>query len=643
MASSLKTVEFAFPALASLTDNSLTTLTQITVYLPDVRSPSSTAFKSVIAQVTAMGTATATGNITTRQLQCRLGAAAYTAHTNSNLHTGSAEDIFTTHAVNLTTHFNTNWSGTSMTMDAQVLLDGTATGIAWTNVCVTVFITYEFDDTASTQIKTVRIPLDMPTSALATSKPGTALATIPALDTELPEASKSYRNRFVTVQGNVNRAGTTDITMSLQLDSTASRTTGVFEGVSNTDYWYRYVWEVDGVLDTASSMGFYAWGNAADFDHAQAWLTVTYEFDATAANDVFVSLLLPMEVSSPMGGTTSADYQRGTREFWIQEPATITTKQIAFYSFWDQAAAIAGLNMRVGTGSFVSYTDVAATTAGSNGAMTRNDSAFTLARGRNTLSWDVYRTDTADFGFNVSGFWIVNYTAGKPTNGHGAANRTVFWNLGAVFDGAASILRSLTAVAVTTPDAKWFRSAVGTRYHYISNTTGTPAGVSVLVERLAAEGGVQWEPAYADICQTDPETGIRICWSQVRSLFNRWTNDPMNAEDSHGGERMSLDTARRWRTVLANGCASFDMLDLIFTYHTISYTIGGNIIGSNGGTVNITAHRASSGEIIAETSRVGDGAFSMDWYDNTEDVYCTAVEGTTHRGRSADLLAAGSP
>jgi hypothetical protein len=57
----------------------------------------------------------------------------------------------------------------------------------------------------------------------------------------------------------------------------------------------------------------------------QAWMTITYEFDATSSNDVYVSLMLPMEISSPMGGTTSSDYQRGNREFFIEEPGSVTT------------------------------------------------------------------------------------------------------------------------------------------------------------------------------------------------------------------------------------------------------------------------------------------------------------------------------
>lgn len=630
--SALNFVQVAMPPLASMVDNTLTSLTQITIYLPE----DTKVFKSVIARVTAMGTATAVGNVTTRRLQARLGAAGYTTHTNSNLLTGSGEDIFVDHALDLTAHFNTNWTGTSMTFDAQALMDGTATGIAWTNICVTLNILYEYDETTSTTgVKTFRMPLTMPLTNLATSKPGTALHTIPNLSTKLPEGSKAFRNHFVTVQGNINRAAATDVTMTFQLDSTTSHTTGVFEGLSNTDFFLRYIWDAP-TLDTSASMGWYAWASATEFNHMQAWLTVTYEYDLTASNDMMVSVVLPAELASPMGGTTSSDYQRTARNLWIEEPGTITTEDIAFFSFWDQAAAIAGLNMRVGTGSFQAVTDIAATVAGSNAAMIVNNAAFTLARGRNNLTFDVYRTDTADLGMNMSGFWIVNYTAGKPAGGYHKANKTLIMSLGAHYNGAAAAFRSLSAIAPAIPETEYLLNAVGINYKYLTNTTGTAAGVAITAELLAAEGGIGWEPIYTDVSHTDPEVGIHECYAQARSYFKRWPTDP-------DPDRVDIETARRWRAVLANFCASFDYLDMMLTYHSITFTISGTLSEYTGDGSGIEvdlfrkngAHRDHIGTVTTTTG----GAYTFTWYDDTETVFAVSRQDSTHAGRSDDGLA----
>lgn len=633
MATRLKTVQFSFPVLASLVNNTLTNFTQITVYLPETGTKT---FRKVIAKVTADDIVTATGgSVGTRTINLRLGAAAYTSLSNANTLTNSGENLSVFCSADFTSHFTTNWTGTSMTCDVQVLMNQTTgTTLNMVNACVTLDVTYEYDDTSTTQIKTVWIPLNAPVTALATAKPGTATDTIPALDTYLPEASKTYRNMFIVVQGNEARnAATTDHTLSMQIDTLTAQTSGVYAGALATDRWCRYIWNITSLgMATGTTHSFYLWASVARANHPQVWMTVTYEFNATTTTSVMQSLMLPMEFESPMGGTTSADYQRATRELWVQEPATITLQRLAVFVHWDQSGSIAGLNARIGTGSFVTYTDTASVLAGGNGCMVRNDNGVTLTRGRNELQADIYRTDTTDLGGNVSAFWIINYTSGKHVDGVGAHNRTIFWNLSTTGTAAANEMNTIAATAPIIPEANYFLTALGTRYEYISSSTGSPAGVSVLAERLAAEGGVQWEPAYIDIGETDPEVGTHTCYSQVRNLFWRWANDP---DDT----RMNIETSRRWRTMLANNCTSFDNLELIFSYHTITYTVADSVSGFSG-TVDLDLCRTLTDEMILVQSRSGDGPFSFTWYDNTEYLHISASDTSNTVGRSQDSLAA---
>ena len=215
MATRLKTVKYAFPALAALTNNTLTTLTQITIYLPETGTKT---FRSVVAHVTMDDIITATGgSLTTKTLNCRVGAAAYTSVANANTLTNSGENASFWLSADYTAHFTTNWTGASMTCDFQLQINqstGTTTGMV--NVCVTLDITYEYDDTSTTHVKTVMIPLNAPVAAIATT--ATTYDTIPVLDTYLPEASKVYRQIFVVMQGNEHRnAATTDHTLTLRI------------------------------------------------------------------------------------------------------------------------------------------------------------------------------------------------------------------------------------------------------------------------------------------------------------------------------------------------------------------------------------------------------------------------------------------
>lgn len=633
MATRTKTIEFATKG-AAFADNTLSTATQITVYIPE----SGKTFRSVYAILSVGTLATATGNLTSRNLQCRLGAAGYTSNSNANLYTGSAEDMFIFHAVDLTAHFTANWTGTSMTFDSQYQLDGTWTGVSFVNPCVTLVITYDYDDTSSTQIKTVKLPLNAPASALATTS-GSAEDTIPLLDTELPESSKAYRDAFITIQGNIERAGTGDPTLSVDIDGGTTVTSSAFEGVSNTDYFYRWLvksTEID--WDPSSTMGFNLYASAADFDHPQVWLTVTYEFDATASTDCYVSVMIPVKPLTM--GTSATTWARTAAELWIPE-AGVASKRIAFYSFWEQQAAIAGLNMGAATaGSFTAYSSVAATVAGSCAAMRRDDTNWAVARGKNVLELDVYRTDTTDLGAGFSGFFIVTYTCDKPSGGYGAANRTVLYNNGQVFNSTAAatwLTAAINSVAgFTSWSQKRFISSFGMMVRAYTNSTAQATGWDVQAEKLSTELGERsWESLGSSSMQTDPETGLHVTCFDFTKHFEQF--------DGHLGRRFDPTAARRWRIsnsgYLSTGWSLFQWM---MTYHEVTFTVADSITGFSG-TVTLGLHmEADSAKFIddvrvLQTTRSGDGAFSFTWYDPVEQVYVVASDGTNVGRSTADV------
>jgi hypothetical protein len=622
----LKTVEFAHAPLAAATNNTLTSLTQMTVYLPE----STKSFKSVIANMSAMCTQTAVGNITSRSVQCRLGAAAYTAHSNANLYTNSGEDIFLFHAVDLTAHFNTNWTGSSMTFDTQVQLNSAATGAAWTNICVTLQITYSFDETASaTQIKTVRIPLNAPTGALSTTKPGTALATIPNLSTYLPEATSTIRNNFITVQGNINRAAATDATMTLQLGTTTAHTTGVFEGLSNTDYFYRYVWNAS-TLVTSATNDFFIFGTSGFFNHPQIWLTVTYEFNASTTTTSLISLIIPMKIDSPLGGTTSTDEQIGVMNYDICETSAVIDT-IAFFAFYDQADAIAGLNMRMqGSGAYIAYTDAATTLAGSNSLMFRGDETLlSVSTGTNSLYVELYRTDTTDLGFQVTGFWMLNYrvtliSASQVTNAQ--LTRTVYLNAGAYYDGAAATQKITSSIAVDIPDTNWYISGIGGVVKYFTDSTATTAGLTI-----GAQNGAWYQNVYSDTNHTDPETGLHSVFFGAQNSFDKFAGDP--EPPSLNGLGLTVETAgRTWRVAYGNAAACTTYLDIIINYCSVARTQYGVVTGWNpaldaadGSGIAVTIYKKAFStdymgtQLIASTTTTAGGNYSFIWY-NPQDV-----------------------
>jgi hypothetical protein len=625
MTTRLKTVEYWFPELAAIADATDTNFTQITVYLPDVRAGGS-AFISVFLEVLAQDAEITAINMSRRQVSMQLAASGYTAVNNTNAVTASGEQKWLSMSGDFTALFNTSWTGTSMTCDARVLFDSLTGTVGCRCATAKLTITYEYDDTTATQIKTVWLPLNTPITALATSKPGTANATIQLLDTYLPEATKTFRQRVIVVRGNEEQTGTTDFTVSWEVDTLGVYATGSHEQALATASWFRAC-QVQS-FTTSATHSFYIWASVATCAHLQAWLVVTYEFVIADTTTVMNSLLLPMRFASP-SGISSTDFQRAILDLYIMEPTTITIKDSAILFFWEQTAAITGMQYRVGTGSFSgAITSTAAAVAGICGAMFRFETLISLARGKNTLQADVFRTDTTDIVPALTAMWMLNYTSGKATGGVGVHNHTVINAIAVHGTDAVNTMPVTAAVAFPIPETDYHLNVVGVLLQTLSNTTGFPHGAGLTVERLASgEGGLIWELAYSDPGMTDALVGVRIYFAEILKLFKRWPSDadPL---------RMDIETARRWRVMHGGGAGFWRSIELYVTYHCIIWNIAGTISGSAGGTVNLQLIRDTNNELVKTGSRSGNGSYTLSWYNDTEQMKVAAFEDDTHTGLS---------
>lgn len=630
MAIRLKTVQYAFPVLATMANNTLTNLPQITVHLPE--SGTKTIRKAwVEVSMNDLNTNATTGaSVTTSTIELRLGAAAYASTTNGNTKGQTGEAISWAFTRDFTSHFTTNWTGTSMTCDVRVQTNQTTgTTPSMVNVCAMLYVTYEYDDTSTTQLKTVLIPLNAPTTFLPTAK--TSHDTIPVLDTYLPEASKTYRNISIVMLSNTMSASTTDFSVSMELSALGVQTTQLYEGAANSDRFIKYIWNVTSLITTNVTHTFNLWASlTGTMDCPLTYMVVTYEYNDSTSTSIMNSVQLPMEVDSPMGGPAAANFQRSNREVWVQETNPVR-QRLAFYMFWQNNSNDAGLNARIGTGSFVTYTQAGSgLVCGNKSLMIRNDAptGVPFARGRNNLQMDCYNTSATVRGGNVGGFWILNYTSDKHSNGSGAHNHTVLYPMFTQGTANATQQYLTDADAPSIPEANYFLSGVGYHFNFMQGIT--QQGVAIKLERTVAEGGLVFERIYSDISQHDNELGVYDVWCQARSFFWRWTGDTDSS-------RLNIETNRRYIMNSSNAVTWANHLIMMINYHTISYTITDSITGFTG-TTTINLHRNANGEQVLTTSRSGDGSFSFTWYDNTEALFVTADDGT-NVGRSEDTLA----
>lgn len=631
MATRIKTVAYNFPALTTTsTNNTSTSLTQITIYLPEGNSDYF-YIQHAWVEFSADDVITVTGgSITTKTLELQLGSAGYSSTTNSNTITNTGENISLFLERDFSSYFRTNWSGTSMTCDFRFTINqSTGTTLGFRNACATVYITYEYNDTDTTQLKTVYIPMNQLTSSLATSK--TSIGTIPALDTYLPEASKTYRNISIVYQGNSSTAnGTADNDITLEIDSLGTYSPGTYETALASDRWIRFVWSnLVGAFTTNASHTLNMWCNVASrFFTMQVYMVVTYEFNASTTTSVMNSLLIPGEMTSPVGNSSTNHKQRLKLDFWMPEenPSVQSFAAMVFYSNINGAVS---QYVKLDTGSYVSFNQGGSgLVCGSYGFLIRKDNAITFAKGRNSVFLDIY----ADLvGSNYSAMFMVNYTSDKSSSGIGAHNHTVMYPLHWHGTGASigSVLTS--SVGITIRETNYFISNCGIVCSAMS-ANAAASFLAISMEILAAEdSAMRFVPIYYDYTRLDTEIGNYISTIQIRDEIKRWNGDV----DTN--RHVNIESSRKYFMLSPTGHNFFiNKFQMFVNYHSIVKTVSGNITNSNGGTVTIDLHRAATGEKVLTTSRVGNGSFSFNWYDDTEELYVVAYEDDTYKGRSAN-------
>lgn len=634
MATRSKTVEFVYPVnIATNAANTKRTFTGGTLYLPE----NSKVFKSVTMIATWADDATAASSPTNWILGIKLGAAVESTATVTDTYTNSGEAWTFRARRDVTSYFTTNWSGTSMTWEASVQQAVSVTQ----NHTVKLIVTYEYDDTSTTHIKTIRIPIESTRALMTTAYQTLGGATaIPALNgSYLPEASTVPRQIWVELWGN-----TADVTTATDWISTAR-----VGGAGGTTYdWYdnesallsgRWAYGIIDItgrtLTSAESLEIIVTGITNRLTQMGGMLCVSYEFDPAATTTVYNSILIGgVDSVAQMGGTAVGDEDDWQRSIYIDEPGTITMKESGVALFFNDSAGLT-INVAVGSQTDTAYAFTAAGTQdGQFSVVHRIDSAgakgtagMTLARGPNTYDIQT-RSATAAAGWNLSGFLLLNYTSSKSSVGVGVHAQSRYFHLA---DTAADAqVRQVTNVTVPAIPESWYY-LMGAVID-IDAMTGAAANQSMalLLERTSGRG---WDPAYVGMYRQDAETGFITPFGAARSIWMRWPGEP---DDT----KADAEVSRSWRMdTPANMWCSWG---LWLTWHSHTFTVAGTVSGyadADGAGLTVNIHRAATGELVKTVTTTAGGAFTTPWFDDVEELYAVVYEDGTHVGRSANAVA----
>jgi hypothetical protein len=644
MAIRTKTIEYPFDTRLAILQTA-TTIGSATRYDAsainvDIPENSSRTFRSVLLVMTFRDQYTTVYNVTAYRMGIKIGAVAASDVDTTVTFTATADHMQYTVTRDATAYFTTNYSGTTQSVIASLAVATSATANV-NNITAKLIITYDYDDSAQdTRIKTVRIPIESIAGQLTGSSAEVGTNQVPALDTFLPEASKTYKQIWFECYANDGGNAGTNFNLFLALDSEGAVTRATLgqtlnSGVFFQDYWIR------NDMNTAATHAFKAYSSlTARFTNFGVVLCVTYTYSHTSSTRIINSLVMGgiHDHAPTFGNTAAGDRSQFSKSFQIAEPGTITLVQSGLLFLHHSL----NYTLSIGCGSQAvrAYTVTTAGTCSGNASLVhRIDSGgaqgagITLAAGANSLIIN-WRSGTANSGCSMSAVVYLNYTSDKHTSGDGAHAHSVFW-IGYI--GTANIQDQITgSIAPVIPEADYWINDVSLWLTY--NAPVTTAAFEIAAEPGASEGfGDGWIPIMAMQTRGVAKVSTYHFFGtipQVRRFVGDVRSHPLS------GIAFDFETARRYRAwMITSGLVA---LHFWYTYSSTVYTVSGSILGytGDGSGITVSLHNASTGELLKTTTTASGGGFSFSWYDNVTQLYVEAQQDSTHMGRSVTAAAA---
>jgi hypothetical protein len=633
MAIRLNTVEYAFYQDVSATRTAGTSFTfdPITVDIPETTNRK---FVSAYAQISCLDAVTTAASPTSFSFGLRIGGTgAYTNRTITATYGNSGENHDYHFIMDVSNVFITGFTGTSHQVDASFALAVSS----YNNASAKLVLSYEYNDTDVTRIKTVRIPIDSSTQALDTTLrniAGRVDFQIPALDSFLPEASKAYKDIFFEsyVNEGTTAATVANPTLGFALDAEASSEDFPHEDVLVSARLYRRIWKrMD--MNPAVEHEFKAKTTTTNmpFRHMGSILNVTYTYDDPSTSRVLNSLLIAAaDEFGAAGATTSADNSRFTRTLQIPDENPVLQRSAIQYSYIDAAAVT--INIRTGSQAYTAYSNAANVVCGGYVFMHRIDASsrrgtgLTLAKdGTFTIDWYTGSVAAGSSGLNVSAALYLNYEADKsPLPGGSANNPHTIITLGK--ENAALLYQhKWSTKPIGIPEPNYWIMGI-TPIILTRNATAIQYMTFDAERGASTNTGAGWQNLYSGALNADAEAGWTLNYARARTDFKRWPGDL-------DGERMDINNVRTWRFM--QGTTSIFNQTFAITYHTETNYVSGAIAGYTGNGSGISIYVYDSNiinELVYETSTAIGGQWGFTWYNTSTNFLVGAYQDSTHQG-----------
>lgn len=644
----VKTIEYStstvITALTAGANRDLSGSTMI--YIPET----GITFKSVVLFVDCVNdiTNTTAANLTNPTIGIILDSVAISTLVLPNPLVNSGEKEAWQFSRDVTSYFNTNWVGTGMTWSVRVNF----TGMLTNNHAAKIIITYEYEDTSSptAHIKTIRIPIESTRSLLTTSFQTVGGATaIPAIrGGYLPETNVVVRQVFLEMWSNAATNATTDFTWQTRISGGTAIDTYRHEAAMNSATWSHAIVDITNQsLLYNNSLECIVNGVTNRNVTTGGMIVVTYEYNPTTSTTIYNSLMLgAVDTSGWIGGTTSIDANTWERNIYIVEPGEINIMEsgIALFSN-DQGTYTFNVRLSGSTSGQTNYTSYVQTAGalqcGCYSLVHRIDSkgqngnGIYLTRGKNLYRIYFY-SNTAQAGWNLSGFLLLNYTSSKHSDGVGAHTHSVYQHVSDNITSSGSRVNTSNIITPSIPET--YYNIIGYLF-WINYNIGATTDINFTLDAEVLSTDMQkvsgWQTIYNGTSRSDSENINGWIYAAARTNFTRWNGDP-------DIDRLYITSGRRFR--LSSGALWTGNMGYWYTYNSITYTVSGTCSGfsNDGSDIDIDVFRlleTDKYEHVLDLKTVAGGTFSGQYVNDTDILFVTARQDDTHVGRSANGIA----
>lgn len=588
----------------------------------------------------------------TRTMGIKLGAIAFDDASQTGTIVQSFAQSHYIFTRDVTSYFNTNFgSGTSQTSQIGFAIAGQATQ----TITAKLYITYQFDDaTATTRVKTVRIPLDSNPAALTNTLTEIGTNQVPQLtgggSPFLPESSITIRDMWFEVFGNDSCPNNTDYNLNLALDAEGAASQGTWEKGQNTPEYHFSIWKRTD-MDPTSVHAFKASvSTTGRHSGLGIILHVTYEYDHDASGTILNSLVLiaPRISDKLVVSDTTAEAYRSKLDFQIQEPGTITLKQSGIRVIANSYNInVNTIIVRAGSQSYLSYAFgvdfISNISTGQIGMTHRIDSGgaqgagLSIARGDNSLVVDAYTSDASgeSIAFNVDEWVYLNYTSGKHPQGADAHATTTRWAIGssAATTGTVEVHTS-AAYSPPIQEANYWvvNAAIGINALVTGDTV-----LLVQAENKTDLGGAGWS-AILKSESYHTETMTLFVYQDVTSWYKRHPFDPSSG--------LHLNKSRRYRYGMGHRIAGagdeylITDCQMLVTFSAMPIQVERGVSpATNDVTVDLYETTTRDRRYSVPTRE--SGSFLLVAHSDTTPLFAEAYVNGTYSGRSFNFVPSG--